>query len=314
MKFIYTLVALLFSTTFMAGGDSTKVVLISHWQKGDVLNYEIVKIRDQWKGEVLDISDSVSYLGQFEVLEATADGFRLKWSYTHELFNNYNIPPNIFNKLKTPVALEVYYTTDKHGAFESIENWQEVGQKITKEVYNMVDLVTGDTATARDELKATMRPIIQIISSRHGVQEMVLKELQYFHYPYGAAFRLGDTLSYSQEIPNLLGGDPIRARTDVYMSEQNVATKECSIVNEMSLDEEDTKRVVIEFLRSRDFDENEITDLVETSDMYITDRNTMRYDYGLGIPQHIDAHRTTLVNVASLQSKRVDRTIIKLVK
>jgi len=81
----------------------------------------------------------------------------------------------------------------------------------------------------------------------------------------------------------------------------------------MSLDEEDTKRVVVDFLRALDYDENEFEDMVTSSEVNISDNSVMNYNYASGIPTFIRAERLTIVDVASLKSKRLDLTIIKLI-
>ena len=50
---------------------------------------------------------------------------------------------------------------------------------------DIVEFLGEEDEKKKEVLKTAMKPFKEIYSSKQGVEQLVLKELQYFHFPLG---------------------------------------------------------------------------------------------------------------------------------
>ena len=149
------------SISFLIYGhrDSTSIYLKANWNTGDEYNFGVTKIRKQWQKGELSSNDSVYYKAKLKVLDKTDSTYKLSWSFDSKVFNDFSINPEQFDKGKVYVPLEVIYYTESDGAFLAVDNWAEVGQRMTKGAYELLDKIAGKDDESADLMKNKLKNI-----------------------------------------------------------------------------------------------------------------------------------------------------------
>lgn len=293
--------------------DSTKIGFVSYWSIGDSYNFKISKIKQQWKeGEQIK-DEEQEYIANFTVIDSTATSYKINWSYKTDLGNTYNIPDELFERFSKYELTEIIYETSEVGDFIEILNWKEVSEIMNNMFDDLIDVLGNKDTEKQNELRVAMQPFKQIYSSKQGIEEIVLKELQYFHFALGLEFDATQPFEYTEELPNMFGGKPIMAKAKIYFEDISFENSFCTIKQEMVLDPDDTKKLLEQVFKKMGFDDKGMKKAIKNADFKIVDNNTYEYYYNPGIPHRIETIRETVFNVDSKKDRRIDKTIIELI-
>lgn len=303
----------LVSTNLYGQVDTTKIAFVSYWSIGDSYNYKVTKIRQQWKEEVLSKDEKQEYIANFTVIDSTEDSYTIRWSYENNLENAYQIPEELLERFSKYKLTEIIYKTSEVGEFLEILNWEEVGDIMNNMFDDIVIVLGGNDNKKKDTLKTAMLPLKQIYSSKQGVEQLVLKELQYFHFPMGIEYDITKPLVYDEELPNIFGGKPIKAKAKLYFENVDFEAGFCILKQEMSLDPRDTKAFLKQFCKSMKLSSKETKVSFKTAVFEINDNNTFEYYYDPGIPSRIETVRESIIDIDKEKGKRIDKTLIELI-
>ncbi len=296
--------------------DSTYVPYVAYWEEGDEYEFLVSKIKEQWKDGSQFKYDSSAYTAKFRVLEATDSSYLINWSFESELPTELNLPKGLKEEIASFTNMSVLYRTDELGSFQGIQNWEDISIK-TKELFNeVVKLVNeraDESSMSKSKLETAMAPFLSIYSSKQGIEQLVLGELQFFHFPMGAEFAVQDTLSYEELLPNMLGGDPIRGDAKIYFEKVDFENSTSTMIQQMTLNSEDTRNTLLDVFKRMNLEEEEFENQLATSEFNISDFNKYEFYFYPGIPIRIETKRTTTVNINAERGKRIDRQIIELI-
>ncbi|MDJ1503854.1 hypothetical protein [Xanthocytophaga agilis] len=314
MKSVLSLCLFLLVTfTCFSQNDTSVLSLVSYWSKGDSFNFKITKVQQQWKKEELAKNDSSSYIVNFLVVDSTASSYKIKWSYKNNLGRDYNIPEKLVSTLSKYQLTELIYTTTETGQFISIENWKEVSKMMKDLFADITEILYKDKPAAEKEaFKKAIQILESAYSTKEGVEQFVFKELQYFHFPFGYQFSRNKPLIYEQSIPNMFGGAPVRGDTKLYIKSVDEENSIFTLLQEMKLNPQDTRRMLTELFRKMNAP---ITDkTMESAKIDINDTNQFEYDYLVGIPIKIETLRKAIVDIDKEKALRIDKIKIELLK
>lgn len=314
MNKILILTILLFtSTCLLSQIDTSKVAFVSYWSIGDSYNFKISRINEHWKDGKLTKDEKKEYIAKFTVLDSTENSYTISWSYENDLENTYRIPEKLLDRFSKYHLTEIKYKTSEVGDFLEILNWKEVSEMMTNMFDDIVEVLGEDDNQKIATLKSAMQPFKEIYSSKQGIEYLVLKELQYFHFPMGLEYDISAPLFYDEELPNMLGGDPIKAKAKLYFENVNFDDHFCVIKQEMSLNPEDTRALLSQVFNQLKLGKNEMDEAFKTSTFEINDRNTFEFYFNPGIPHRIEAIRESVYNIHKEKGKRIDKTTIELI-
>ncbi|MDH7448186.1 hypothetical protein [Aquimarina sp. 2201CG14-23] len=312
-KILCLTIILTISTNLFSQIDSTKVAFVSYWSIGDSYNFKVSKIKQQWKEGKLTKDQKQDYIANFTVIDSTENSYIIKWSYENDLGNTYKIPENLLDKLSKYKITEIKYKTSEVGDLIEILNWKEVGETMSSMFDDIVNVLGDKDEKEKDALKTAMQPFKQIYSSKQGVEQLVLKELQYFHFPMGLEYDITEPLLYDEELPNMFGGNPIKAKAKLYFESVDFEKGFCVVKQEMSLDPNDTKEILKQAFKKMKLDDKGIKKALKTAVFEINDKNTFEYYYNPGVPYRIETIRESIINIDKEKGKRIDKTIIELI-
>lgn len=293
--------------------DSTKIAFISYWSIGDSYNFKVSKIKQQWKEGEQTKDEQRDYIANFTVIDSTETSYTINWSFETDLGNTYNIPEDLLMKFSKYNLTEIKYKTSEVGDFIEIVNWEEVSQLMNNMFDDIIEVLGKEDDKKQDALRIKMEPFKQIFSSKQGIELLVLKELQSFHFPLGVEFDTTEPLFYDDEIPNMLGGEPIKAKAKIYFENIDFDDSFCTLIQEMSLDPKDTKSILKQVLLTMGLDDKGMKKALKNGVFKIDDRNTFEYYYNPGIPHRIETIRETIINMDNTKGRRIDKTIIELI-
>jgi hypothetical protein len=207
---------------------------------------------------------------------------------------------------------EIQYKTSEVGDFIEILNWKEVSEIMNNMFVDIIDIKSLDDPKSKEHLEKAMEPFKQIYSSKEGIEQLVMKEIQYFHFPMGLEFDTAETLTYEDQIPNMFGGDPIKANAKMYFEEIDFEENFCIIKHSMELDSDDTLNMLNQVFKSMNLKDGELEKAFETAVFKINDSNTFEYYFYPGIPYKIETHRETHITINGEKGKRSDKITIEL--
>jgi hypothetical protein len=310
---LLTVVMLIFTTNTFSQVDTTKVAFVSYWSIGDSYNFKVSKIKKQWKEGTLTKDQKEEYIANFKVIDSTETSYTIKWSYENDLGNTYKIPEELLDRFSKYKITEIEYKTSEVGDIIEVLNWKEIGEAMNNMFDDIVDILGEKDKKKKKSLKAAMQPFKEIYSSQQGIEQLVLKELQYFHFPLGVEFDITEPLLYDDELPNMFGGKPIKAKTKLYFENVDFEENFCTVKQEMSLNPEDTRDILTQVFKKMNLDNKGMEKALKSAIFEVNDRNTYEYYYYPGVPHKIETIRETIVDINKEKGKRIEKVIIELI-
>ncbi len=294
-------------------GDTTVVPFVSYWSIGDRYDFQVTKVKQQWKNGQLVKNDSSSYITNFRIIDSTENSYKISWSYKINL-NEFNLTKKLYDLFSNYQLTELIYVTDELGEFVEIENWKEVSELMIGLIDQISNSLSEKESENQVDVKQVMQPFYDIYASKDGIEQLVFKELHYFHFPFGLEYSVTEPIEYKEQLPNILGGDPIRGDAKLYFETVDFENEHCVLIQEMQLNPDDTKSTLTTLFEQMGLKDQEMEDVLSTAKLDITDYNRYEYFYYPGIPIKIETRRESIIDIAKEKGKRIDRVIIELIR
>lgn len=306
------LLSLLFTTVIFSQADTTKISFVAYWSVGDSYDFNVTKSTQQWKKNELTKDQKQNYKANFTVIDSTADSYTIKWSFENKMAESLAIPNEFKQELTEFSNIEVIYKTSELGDFLEIVNWEEISGVMTSTFDKILNLSSKDD-DSKEMLNRILQPIKQIYSSKEGIESLVLKEIQYFHFPMGLEYDITVPIEYEEEIPNMFGGKPIKANGIVHFEDVDIDGGFCVVKQELSLDPKDTSKMLQTIFKTMKLNNKELKNAFKNSNITITDTNIYEYYFYPGIPHRIETTRESIININNEDGKRIEKIIIELI-
>lgn len=312
-KLLSVVIVFFVSTNLFSQIDSTRVAIVSYWSIGDSYDFKITKINQQYKDDKLTKDQKQEYIATFTVIDSTENSYTINWSYENDIENTYQIPQELSERFSKYKLTEIVYKTSEVGAFLEVLNWKEVGEIMNSMFEDIIEVLGENDKQKEANLKLAMQPFKQMYSSKQGVEQLVLKELQSFHFPMGIEFNITEPIIYDEELPNMFGGEPIKAKAKLYFVEVDFEDSFCIVKQEMRLNPDDTKALLGQIFKQMKLKDKEFDEAFKTAVIEINDNNTFEFYYYPGIPHRIETFREVLIDIGKEKVKRIEKLIIELI-
>ncbi len=314
-------IILLFTTQLFSQTDSTKIAFIAYWSIGDSYNFKVTKIKKSWKDNVLTKKDSSQYIANFKVLDSTKKSYTIQWSYKNTLINTfkknmdkiYVDKKTVSNIISKYDVTKIVYKTNELGEFIEIINWKEIAELMKKLLVELEKSIQTNKPDKLKNVQKAMKPLAKIYSSKEGIEQLIMYELQFFHFPFGVEYEINEPIEYEQELPNMLGGKPITGRATLTFEDIDYEESYCVMKEKVIINPEDTKRLIIRLFKKMGIDKKKTNEIIETAILDITDLNYYQYYYNPGIPHRIYGSRKTIVKIDGKENKQFNELEIELI-
>lgn len=297
--------------------DSALLPFVAYWSEGDIFEFKVKKVKLEYHDGVLAKADSAVYNSKMKILEEADNYYEIQWDYQQLDLMGAKLPQEIVQSLNSFEYQPVVYRTDELGTFQEIVNWEELAssmQRVMEQV--LFQLASRISDTEASQLRQTIDPILAAYSTKEGIEQLAFKEIPYIHFPFGAEYVIGDTLSYEESLPNLFGDQPLRGDVQVYFSDVDQKKRYSKIIHEMRLNEDDAKALLVVMWNQMapDSDKDELEELMQTSTYQISDYNTYEHLYDPGVPLRIEVKREVLMKFGPQEVRAIKLTLIELKK
>ncbi|MBK8703961.1 MAG: hypothetical protein IPN33_10270 [Saprospiraceae bacterium] len=285
--------------------ESTGVPFVSYWNIGDAYDFKITKIKQKWDKDSLVKNDTTSYIANFSVVDSTHNSYTIKWLFKTNL-SELKLPEELTPSLAKYDITEVIYKTSEVGEFLGIENWEAISDMMTGLFSDITTHLSDGKSANEKAFKTAMAPILSVYQSKEGIEQLVFKELQYFHLPFGVEFSTTEPFVYEEKLPNMFGGDPIRADGKIYVENVDFDNNYCTLIQELKLNPSDTKKMVDALLKQMKVMDKDMKQVSKNAKIEISDHNRYEYYYYPGIPINVDINRETIMEVGGNTTKQLE--------
>lgn len=277
-------------------------------------DFKVSKIKKEYSNTIEKENKVNEYLATFEVLDSTATSYTIKWKYQLNLAQSYDLSGDMKESLSKYEFSEVIYTTSETGAFVEIINWKDVRDLMNNVFDDIFDKAAKRlTPEIKTQMETMFSSVRQSYSTKDGIEQIVFKELQYFHYLMGLEYSVSEPLLFDDALPNMFGGDPIKGKAKLYVSEIKPEDNFVVMKHEMKLDEKDTKNLLLQVFSKMGLDSKDVKKMIKKSQFDVTDNNRFEFFYFPCIPLKIETNRETILIMEGVNTKRIDQTIIELI-
>ncbi|GAA4138477.1 hypothetical protein GCM10022216_15660 [Sphingobacterium kyonggiense] len=282
------------------------------WKVGDVMKYKINKSQSRYLNDSLENEVKSDYIVTLSVLDSFNAGYRLKWSYKFN-FKSLGILESIEDPMHNMDSLDLVYLTDSYGGFTGLENWQEVGNTIEKQIdkiRKLADKVNPEsTAINEEEFKA----IIQLFKSKEMIQALAFREVGLLHSIYGSSYQVGIPQSRSEKKNfNSLPDNRIVINTITWLDSIDTSKQTILIKQEAMFDPESLNEFITTIQELAKVMDSETMDK-DSIGFSLLDRSNMIFDYRSGIFKCIEFNRVIESTSAEETNKTNDLILMELI-
>lgn len=245
MRTITTLLLLFFSCLAFSQNivtDTTSEV-VAYWKKGDFRLLEKTTVREKYINDALVFKTFSASDIVMKVVEENESNYQIEWLYkdTRISETEEEIVKRITELTKD---FKTVYKLSNTGMYEGIVNYEDMQNYFIKGFELMKDKYGSDTLG-----KQVFGIIKQIFETREAAEAGFGKEIQLYHFPYGAEYTLNQEVNEEITLPNPFTGDPIQAYIKFKMTDLDIPKMTCRIEGTMSITEEDSKKFIKDFIQ-----------------------------------------------------------------
>ncbi|MBU2020290.1 MAG: hypothetical protein KJ941_11650 [Bacteroidetes bacterium] len=312
-KILFILSILLSLVSFGQAQKPNSIPIVAYWSIGDSYDFKITKTKEKQNKAGQMVPETFRYIANFEVIDSSDVRYKIRWTFKND-FTRLNIPNEVLEELGELDISEVIYYTDELGSFLEIENWQEISNQMREVFDRLTTIMTASAPEKRESFELMMKPIFQVYQSKEGLENKAFEELRAFHFPFGFEFNSKQVLKYQDELPNMFGGKPIKAETNIIVENYNYEDSYCELKQTMKLNETDTKRVVMEYLKMTGMSNQEVTKAMKKAVLKINDDNRYHLFYYPGVPYSIQMKRNIIIDINGSETKRNELIKIEILE
>lgn len=196
------------------------VSFIAQWKAGEITRYTIAHTKYEVdKGDTI-IVDDYTFDVKFEILEKNENNYKIRWTNSNfQKENDYGVLSKM-DEIESTLSFE--YETSELGAFKQILNFDEVKQSID----NALLVASLEYKDSRDpKVKQALAQLRSKYSSKEAMLSYAIDDILHYHWAYGAMLQTDTIYETSVKIPNIYGGEPFNAVSNVNVINKDVITQ-----------------------------------------------------------------------------------------
>ncbi len=308
-KLVFIVCVCLFFITPVVKAQKT-VSIIADWHKGEKAHFVVEKIKSQ--NETTNMSSFDIY---FEVVDSTADGYRIKLIYDNVLQEDL-IPDSLREKAKevfSTLDLDqiVYYRTTPTGLFVELENWQELRDQNFNNAKKLMQAMGQDDNESLDE-------ILEVTKKLYEREDMVVgklySEIAYIHQFLGYEMKLNKTAKGKSVMPTAFGDVP--AQTTLTVDEFDPETQKCRLTQINAINPKEMKKILNQYFKLLSSSMGVTMSKNAFAGIRLDIKDVIHAEYIAfpGMPLYIENERSVHAVADGAQSFDIERCVIRKVE
>lgn len=171
---------------------------VAHWKVGDSAVLRVRQTKTRRQADTLVSKDTASYEAVLRVASCDArdSSFTIKWVYQNDLGNSFKLSEPMRRRLAKYDRIELEYRAAATGEFLGIVGWLRQSRMMSRMMEDIVQAVAEDKKVAPDEIRTTMTPFLEGLTSKEGLESIVFKDVRLVHFALGAEFETDSVLEY----------------------------------------------------------------------------------------------------------------------
>ncbi len=176
-----------------------KYSLICYWEKGEVLNYEIVKGKLKFKSEELVDSTASTSQMSLTVVDSSEKHYLIDVGYESGTdLSDIGVDNETASEImKMLGGLRLQYETDEMGAFQDFKNSEQIVAGVQMMLKSMMK--KKDIPAEKQKL---LDNLLGVFSSESFIKEKFLQEAQLLHLFHGRMWTVDSLMKFNDELPN----------------------------------------------------------------------------------------------------------------
>ncbi len=283
----------------------TTAEVVTYWKKGDVKKMEKTTSREKYVNDAL-VFKTVSVADiDVKVLDETDTNYIVAWHFKETRVNE-SEEEIVKRFAEMSKDFKTTFRIKDTGIYETLVNYEEMRKFFADEINIMREKTGMDTITK--QIHGIMQ---QLFESQETVEAGFSKDIKLYHFPYGAEYKIDETIIEHITIPNPFTGDPVDASLLFKMTKLDFPAMSCTIEGTLNITEEQSKLYIKDFIKQ--LQEKGVENIPAESDiptMEVSDQYTHVIELLNGWATYVEHKRTVKSGIV----KQVDVTIIKLIQ
>ena len=283
----------------------TTAEVVTYWLKGDVRKLEKTTTREKYVNDAL-VFKTISVADiEVKVLDEIDTNYVVEWKFKETRVNE-SEEEIVKRFAEMSKDLKTTFRIKDTGIYEALVNYEEMREFFTNEILLMRERTNNDTLTK--QIHGIMQ---QLFETRETVEAGFSKDIKLYHFPYGAEYKIDETIIENITIPNPFTGDPVDASLLFKMTKLDFPSMSCTIEGTLNITEEDSKLYIKDFIKQ--LQAKGVENIPAESDiptMQVSDQYTHVIELLNGWVTHVEHKRTVNSGIV----KQIDVTIIKMVE
>jgi hypothetical protein len=275
---------------------------IAYWKKGEHKVLSIVHSKETFSQGKLKSTFSIGYNADILVLDSTASGYTLQWTFSlPEKTIKEN--PSVVGSLPVYEGMKMVFKTSQVGAFLELSNWQEVKDAYIKMMeISLPEKLDSAAQAAIDKSK-------ELFNSKEMVEASLIREIQIFHSNYGYKFTKSE-IKAETELANPFADEPLPAIQTFRISELNPGQDYFKLIIEQEIDKKGATKFFENFLKKMKFDNSTIESETKKmlSSFEIKDHSEYQFILSTGWLRKIDFTRSA----KNAETNQIDSYFMKM--
>lgn len=244
MRSTLSILALL--TTLIAFSQPPKAATsadcLANWHNKEEKVYLIQKKKTVQSGSKPATPNIFTYEIHLEVIDSSAKGYTIAW--TNQLTEDFKKAfPGVADSLPAFNGLKMILHCSPEGAFQSLENWQDV-----RDAY--VKMLMYSVPNRKDSLlTAMLDKTLAMFSTQKAVEGILIAEVQTFFYPFGYQFST-TPITVATTIASPVSADSIPAKQTVQAVEINRQKDYFSLRISDAIDKAGARNFIMSFFKT----------------------------------------------------------------
>jgi hypothetical protein len=221
--------------------DSTAEV-VAYWKPGDKKKLELTTAREKYVNNNLVLKTTSTSEILMSVIEESGLNYKIEWHYLNTVVNESE--EEIVKRLaEISNDFKITYRTSETGQFESLENYKEMEQFYAKGMQKMTSKYGSDSVNQQ-----LYKVLSQIFATKSGVDASFTKEPKLYHFPYGAEYKLNETVNEIATLPHPFSNDTIQVLIDIKLIELDSSNMTCKLQLTKDISKEKAQNIIDKYV------------------------------------------------------------------